>query len=194
MPQRLRGAASLRTARPQRAAESGAPHTSCPASSPPLIPVTSRRPGTRQHRTFLARRQTHDHNGIDGGDPAPDEPTSLRGRCSCLCLQGFRWRPATLSAQPHAAKPSQRTMRHRSRPPRLCAALSPRHARPQIVVEPDDQHTIFSLFQLLCITFKGRARASVHVVGARAALHNARREAARRAAADRRDARVAGGR
>jgi hypothetical protein len=119
MPQRLRGAASLRPAGPQGAAESGAPHTSCPARSPARIPVAGRRPATLQHRTFLARRLPRAHDGIDGGDPAPGEPTSLRARCPCL--QGFRWRPAS---DPGAVARGEAQSMKRSAAPRPATAAT----------------------------------------------------------------------
>ena len=77
-PQRLRAAASLRLARPQGAAESGALNTSFPARSPAFVTTASRRPATLQHCTLLARRPPSAHDGTDGGDPSPGVPTSLR--------------------------------------------------------------------------------------------------------------------
>ena len=73
-PQRLRTATSLRPARPQCAAE--------PLCAAQRSPAACRRPATLQPRTLLTRRPLHAHDGTDGGDLAPGEPTSLRALCT----------------------------------------------------------------------------------------------------------------
>jgi len=60
-----------------------------------LVPDTSRRPATLQHRKLLARRSPGAHDGADGGDLALGVPTSMCVRCTCLGLQGFLWTPAS---------------------------------------------------------------------------------------------------
>ena len=53
-----------------------------PVCSPALVPAACRRPATLQPRTLLTRRPLHAHDGTDGGDLAPGEPTSLRALCT----------------------------------------------------------------------------------------------------------------
>ena len=57
-----------------------------------LLTAACRRPATLQPRTLLARRPLRAHDGTDGGDLAPGEPTSMRALCTCPGLQGFWWR------------------------------------------------------------------------------------------------------